>query len=161
MGPFNNIAALVQIIAWCRPDNKPLPEPMMVNLLMHICITQPQWDYMELKVSHCIPPAASCIITFLCREVHLKCGLNCTWNSLVYSYWYSSVLCLQVVIIGSSNGSSPAWGQAINCTTVDLISNDCWGTHLWETLIKVLVVFIQENAFENAVYITLAIVFRP
>ena len=29
--------------AWCWPGNKPLSEPMMVNLLMHICITRPQW----------------------------------------------------------------------------------------------------------------------
>ena len=43
MGPINNIPALVQIMAWRRPGDKPLSEPMMVSLLMHICITQPQW----------------------------------------------------------------------------------------------------------------------
>ena len=32
---INSIPALVQIMAWCRPDNKPLSEPMMVSLLMH------------------------------------------------------------------------------------------------------------------------------
>ena len=42
-GPINNIASLVQIMAWWRPGAKPLSEPMMVNLLTHICITQPQW----------------------------------------------------------------------------------------------------------------------
>ena len=41
--PINNIPALVQIMAWCRPGNKPLSEPMMASLLMHICITRPQW----------------------------------------------------------------------------------------------------------------------
>ena len=31
-------------MAWRRPGDKPLSEPMMVNLLlMHICVTQPQW----------------------------------------------------------------------------------------------------------------------
>ena len=29
-GPINNIQALVQIMAWRRPGNKPLSEPMMV-----------------------------------------------------------------------------------------------------------------------------------
>ena len=29
-GPINNIPALVQIMAWCRPGDKPLSEPMMV-----------------------------------------------------------------------------------------------------------------------------------
>ena len=42
-GPIKNIPASVQIMAWCRPGNKPLSEPMMVSLTTHICITQPQW----------------------------------------------------------------------------------------------------------------------
>ena len=37
-GPFNNIPALVLIMAWRRPGDKPLSEPMMVRLLMHICV---------------------------------------------------------------------------------------------------------------------------
>ena len=39
----NNILALVQIMAWCLPGDKPLSEPMMVSLLTHICVTRPQW----------------------------------------------------------------------------------------------------------------------
>ena len=42
-GPINNIPALVQIMAWCRPGNKPLSEPMVVNLPTHICVARPQW----------------------------------------------------------------------------------------------------------------------
>ena len=41
--PINNILKLVQIIAWRRPGDKPLSEPMMVSLLMQICVTRPQW----------------------------------------------------------------------------------------------------------------------
>ena len=40
---INNIPALVQIMAWRRPGNKPLFELTMVELLTHICITWPQW----------------------------------------------------------------------------------------------------------------------
>ena len=35
-GPINNISALVQVMAWRRPVDKTLSEPMMVSLLMHI-----------------------------------------------------------------------------------------------------------------------------
>ena len=42
-GPINNIPALVQIMAWRRPDDMPLPEPMMVRLLSHIYVTSPAW----------------------------------------------------------------------------------------------------------------------
>ena len=33
---INNILALVQIMAWHRAGDKPLSEPMMVRLLMHL-----------------------------------------------------------------------------------------------------------------------------
>ena len=42
-GPIDNIAALVQIMAWRRPGDKPLSEPRTVSLPTHICITRPQW----------------------------------------------------------------------------------------------------------------------
>ena len=42
-GQINNIPALVQVMAWRRPGDKPLLEPMMVNLATHIYVTQPQW----------------------------------------------------------------------------------------------------------------------
>ena len=42
-GPINNIPAMVQIMAWRRPVDKPLSEPMVVGLPTHICVTLPQW----------------------------------------------------------------------------------------------------------------------
>ena len=42
-GPINNIPALVQIMAWRRPGDKPLSEPMLGRSLTHICVTRPQW----------------------------------------------------------------------------------------------------------------------
>ena len=41
--PINNIPALVQIMAWRRPCDKPSSEPMVVSLPTHICVAQPQW----------------------------------------------------------------------------------------------------------------------
>ena len=38
-----NILVLVQIMAWCRPGDKPLSDAMMFSLLTRICVTQPQW----------------------------------------------------------------------------------------------------------------------
>ena len=42
-GPINNIPTLVQVMAWRRPGDKPLSEPMMVRLPPHIWVTRPQW----------------------------------------------------------------------------------------------------------------------
>ena len=41
-GSIKNIPTLVQV-AWRRPGDKPLSEPMMVKLPTHICVTQPEW----------------------------------------------------------------------------------------------------------------------
>ena len=38
-------------MAWRRPGDKPLSEPMLVSLLTHICFTRPQWVN---EASHCI-----------------------------------------------------------------------------------------------------------
>ena len=48
-GPINDIPALIQIMAWRRPGDNSLSEPVMVSLPTHICvnrhiyITRPQW----------------------------------------------------------------------------------------------------------------------
>ena len=58
-GPFNNIPALVQIMSWRRPGNKPLSEPMLDSLPTHICVTRPQcvkinrsWSNYQLNFSY-------------------------------------------------------------------------------------------------------------
>ena len=48
-GPINNIPALVQIMAWRRPGDKPLSEAMMVNLPTRICVSRPQWVKSKLQ----------------------------------------------------------------------------------------------------------------
>ena len=40
---INNIPALVQIVAWRQPGDKPLSEPMLRTSLTHICVTRPLW----------------------------------------------------------------------------------------------------------------------
>ena len=50
-GPINNIPALVQIMAWRRPGDKSLSEPMMVSFLTHICVTRPQWVNQSVQIT--------------------------------------------------------------------------------------------------------------
>ena len=49
---MNNIPALFQIMAWRRPGDTPLSEPMLVSLLTHICVTQPQWVNSSSPIAH-------------------------------------------------------------------------------------------------------------
>ena len=67
-GQINNIRALVQIMAWRCPGDKPLSEPMMVSLLTHMCVTRPQWvkTCPTQCTVHVYLPWVSCQIAFWC-----------------------------------------------------------------------------------------------
>ena len=43
MGPISNIPAMVQIMDWRRPGDRPLYEAMVISLLTHICVNRFQW----------------------------------------------------------------------------------------------------------------------
>ena len=76
-GPINNIQALVQIMAWRRPGDKPLSEPMMVRLPTHICVTQPQWVN-SFALGRCSSNSLSMIFKCIihnCRALHCS-----VWN---------------------------------------------------------------------------------
>ena len=66
--PINNIPALVQIMVWRRPGDKPLSEAMMVSLLTYICVTRPQWVKVEFH--------------------HKRPEMQC-FDGLFYSIWLS------------------------------------------------------------------------
>ena len=68
---INYIPSLVKKIAWCRPCYKPLSEPMMVSLLTHICVTQPQW------------------VNRLIIQMHLRVTIITNFKRADYfTYWY-------------------------------------------------------------------------
>ena len=48
--PIDNTPALVQMMPWRWPGDKPLSALMMVGLLRHIYVTRPQWvKYIDLR----------------------------------------------------------------------------------------------------------------
>ena len=53
---ISNIPALIQIMAWRRPGDKPLSESMMISLPTHIGVTRPQW-VIQIKygLPYCVP----------------------------------------------------------------------------------------------------------
>ena len=65
-GPMNNNPALVQIMAWRRPGDKPLSESMLVRLPTHICVTRPQW--VNLKWIWTISPKAQTSLVKISKQ---------------------------------------------------------------------------------------------
>ena len=78
-GLINNIPALVQIMAWHRPGDKPLSEPMLVSLPTHICVTRPQW--VNVSVTYAISITGN-----PCSSIQFK------YATSVYSLWLSAWL---------------------------------------------------------------------
>ena len=103
-GPINDIPTLVQGMAWRRPGDKPLSEPMMVTLPTHICFTRPQWVNIHIreiraKVIYNASPHSVfarviwfCMLSFLCVgnilfPHDMAKLLSCEW------WYYEALMC--------------------------------------------------------------------
>ena len=129
-GPINNIPALVQIMAWHRPGNKSLSEPMMARLLTHLCIIRPQWvnslrstDVMwhHRSLPTLIQLVACCLMApiklpadimlmfyQLHPQEHIYIYLNVIWNwNISFQESVFQNICRMVVILTGT--LSPIW----------------------------------------------------
>ena len=82
---INNIPALVQIMAWYRPGDKPLSEPMMFSLLTHICFTWPQW-VIRNDIANVVSDRFWCKNKFYGPQKRLSNILKSFWTSKL-NYW--------------------------------------------------------------------------
>ena len=69
-GPINNIPALVQIMPWHRPGDKPSSEPTMVSLPTQICVTRPQWVNNDTEMS-CRVTVVKCYLFYFISLSHV------------------------------------------------------------------------------------------
>ena len=96
-GPINNIPSFVQIMAWRRPGDKPLSEPMMVSLLPHLCVARPQWVKFCFRIECHIfyeYDQASWMISQYCgcyNSVVMYC-FSCGACSWIYIFFFCSVI---------------------------------------------------------------------
>ena len=67
---INNIPALVQIMAWRRPGDKPLSEPMMASFPTHRCITRPQWVKHQAISNHSVDKIFIVLDKFNSKTLH-------------------------------------------------------------------------------------------
>ena len=76
-GPVDNIPALVQIMAWRRPGDKPLSEPTMVSSTTYICVTWPQW--INLLSPYWIYQASYQLVMQICELFFICIGYMQLW----------------------------------------------------------------------------------
>ena len=95
-GPIDYIPALVQIMAWRRPGDKPLSEPMMVSLLMHMYVTGPQWGN---DCSFIILEYKMILVIAICSKVNRS--LRILWQKLTCDFFTSDISLYQVCLWAS------------------------------------------------------------
>ena len=100
-GTINNIAALVQIMAWRRPGANPLSEPVMVSLPTRICVARPQWVNIFWS-TYAISIGRNCHTksvarTKICSLNICNCGL---WNCLDCCSYDNWVVAAPIWFIG-------------------------------------------------------------
>ena len=93
-GQIGGIPALVQMIDWRRPGDKPLSDPVMVRLPMHICVTSLQWvkagQWWNLICGRNWPTSETCIqLYWLQLSRGQQVALNC-WNFKKFT-WYNAL----------------------------------------------------------------------
>ena len=108
MRPRINISALVQIMAWRRPGDKPLTEPMMVSLLTYIYVTRPHWyngmSFVILshfiQIKNGLPSFVTCSSTnaiyYICRRVQVSVQLQ-GWRWYMYGKTFLICIIAQVL----------------------------------------------------------------
>ena len=91
-GPIKNIPALVQIMAWRRPGHKPLSDPMLISLPMHIWVTRPQWvtgadeTYAVVTGIH----DWLSLLKYKTQQHHWENTPHCLLATSCQTYWYKS-----------------------------------------------------------------------
>ena len=101
-GPINNIPALVQIMAWRRPGDKPLSEPMMVSLSMHICVARSHWVN-SLSPSDTIMEACNLVNVGSANSLLQNHYLNQCWPIVTRDQFWPSILSLLAFVHVSVN----------------------------------------------------------
>ena len=122
---INNIPALVQIMAWRRPGDKPLSEPMIFSLLMHLCITRPQQVKYWEKTHHSSPKRT-------------RYGCHFWVQCLIYSTYF--LLCCYVngLVQDCSNSSALAMESQQYCTKPSMCNSLYYPIIIYNAIIKLL-----------------------
>ena len=97
-GQIYNIPALVQIMAWRRPGDKPSSETMMTSLPTHIYVTRPQWvkhfcdqSFESIQELKSLWPISKLVLMTLTHWLTLNMGRQirtrhfCTWLSASFA----------------------------------------------------------------------------
>ena len=108
-------------MAWHRPDDKPLSEPMMIKLPTHICVIRPQWFSYSKDV---------CLVNGKKNYALRSATFNYTFSSQVTSIFQFNFLVIRklkhptacyLTVKGKTyrNMTHNAWNKLVSLTPAD------------------------------------------
>ena len=110
---MNNIPALVKIMAWHRPGEKPLSESKMVSLLTHICIARPQWvkHHNYSLYHHCanLSEDIGCL-----WDIFVECVSKIKHTLSIINYTIYGAVCFQFTHLPCGDWRG-GWGCEVSC----------------------------------------------
>ena len=83
---INNNPSLVQLMAWRRPGDKPISEPMMVCSPTHICVTRPQCQVNSKNTRPLLRTSVSHRPEWI-RQLRLPYVARCLRMKIYKSFW--------------------------------------------------------------------------
>ena len=99
-------------MAWRRPGDKPISEPMLVFVPTHICVTRPQW--VNSPVSTCI--LAWPFLYHSYAHIYMACILSVSWlSSWSYDIWvwlfskYYNQCCVATSLVTAAMNKMYVW----------------------------------------------------
>ena len=117
-GPINNSPALVQIMAWRPPGDKPLSEPIMVRLPTHIYVTRPQWVNSRNTPIYREMLSVILIMAHYYNRKHtwnrqqeqkrskIRCAFNLWW---AFPLWFMTTWCQYICRYGAGHSYMRDW----------------------------------------------------
>ena len=99
-----NIPSLVLIMAWRRPGDKPLSEPMMVSLPTHMChLTSMSYDYITFMLYNTVRQFVT--ISQIGKIFFMQ--FSCNWEIILILDLHNSSQCKPVLLSALWNKNSP------------------------------------------------------
>ena len=152
-GQMNNIPALVQIMAWRRPGEQPLSEPLKVSLLRHICVTRS-----NLRSQVCYPTVVfqslQLIIPVVFGVLVKPFAASVSVHFLTYNY-FSQLFCkfhieksFSVTFIYSNIYTHNHLDYSWYINTVFRITLLCWTNSLLSTG-TIVIIFHMDVDYDN------------
>ena len=89
---------LVQIMAWRRPGDNPLSEPMMASLLTHICVTRPLWINM-MALCNVISQPATPLLSLFQSGFDVECLITTCLDTMNKGSWITLTKYMYVIIL--------------------------------------------------------------